>query len=211
MILLPLLLLVAQGPIAGMVVGPESSIVCPAGAVAIVAPQSIPDAVDKAPAGTTFCVKASTHWPTRPTYLKAGDKLIGEFGAVINCTDEAGAATRAEVLAAARAMGRRSPTYAPLGSWWLMACQGWVPDRVPLEQPTAPDAPPLLVVGTRHDPATPYPGAVSLAEMLGSGHLLTWEGYGHTAYLRESPCVDEIVDAYLLELTVPEDGALCLA
>ena len=87
MILLPLLLLVAQGPIAGMVVGPESSIVCPAGAVAIVAPQSIPDAVDKAPAGTTFCVKASTHWPTRPTYLKAGDKLIGEFGAVINCTD----------------------------------------------------------------------------------------------------------------------------
>jgi pimeloyl-ACP methyl ester carboxylesterase len=184
--------------------------------------------------GTTGLLFASNLWPLLDDGL--GEALLGDSGtlheaidqtthrvadgdgpdasealAVINCTDEAGAATRAEVLAAARAMGRRSPTYAPLGSWWLMACQGWVPDRVPLEQPTAPDAPPLLVVGTRHDPATPYPGAVSLAETLGSGHLLTWEGYGHTAYLRESPCVDEIVDAYLLELTVPEDGALCPA
>ena len=79
-----------------------------------------------------------------------------------------------------------------------------------LPTPSAPTAPPIVVVGTRHDPATPYAGAVALAKVLGSGHLLTWEGETHTAY-GQTDCVTEAVDAYLVDLVVPEDGTVCPA
>ena len=47
---------------------------------------------------------------------------------------------------------------------------------------TAPGAPPILVVGTTGDPATPYVWAKALARELDSGVLLTRVGDGHTAY-----------------------------
>jgi hypothetical protein len=60
-------------------------------------------------------------------------------------------------------------------------------------------------VGTTGDPATPYAWSVDLAAQLESGVLLTHRGQGHTAYdVDGPPCVVEAVDAYLLELEVPE-------
>jgi hypothetical protein len=129
---------------------------------------------------------------------------------VINCNDAPRGPSHDEVLAAASGLDTTTPVFARLASWWLVGCSEWTAERTVLEEPTASDAPPLLVVGTRHDPATPYAGAVVFAETLGSGHLLTWEGQGHTAYGR-SDCVVELVDAYLLELTVPADGTTCPA
>ncbi len=62
-----------------------------------------------------------------------------------------------------------------------------------------------------HDPATPYAGAVSMAKVLGNGSsLVTWEGSGHTAFTR-SPCVDALLDEYLLSLSLPADGTWCAA
>jgi hypothetical protein len=48
-----------------------------------------------------------------------------------------------------------------------------------------------------------------LAGQLGSAHLLTHRGDGHTAYLRGSSCVDTAVDAFLLEGRPPASGATC--
>jgi hypothetical protein len=91
----------------------------------------------------------------------------------------------------------------------LFSCQQWQPDRTVPPKPTAPSsANTVLVVGNLHDPATPYQGAVDLTAALGNGVLLTWEGEGHTAYLRSS-CVDEVVDRYLVDLAVPEAGRRC--
>jgi TAP-like protein len=70
-------------------------------------------------------------------------------------------------------------------------------------------AAPILVVGTTGDPATPYAWAEALASQLESGVLLTYEGEGHTAYLRSVPCIDDTIDAYLIEGKVPEDGKRC--
>ena len=53
---------------------------------------------------------------------------------------------------------------------------------------SADGAPPILVVGTTGDPATPYQWAVNLAKQLSSGVLLTREGEGHTAY-GDSACI----------------------
>src|SRR5699024_207046 len=46
----------------------------------------------------------------------------------------------------------------------------------------AEGTPPIVVVGTTGDPATPYEWAVSLADQLSDGVLITYEGQGHTAY-----------------------------
>ena len=74
---------------------------------------------------------------------------------------------------------------------------------------TAAGAPPVLVVGTTRDPATPYRWAQALAAGVASGVLLGWDGDGHTAYGEGSACVDTIVNAYLISLKVPRSGTVC--
>jgi pimeloyl-ACP methyl ester carboxylesterase len=68
---------------------------------------------------------------------------------------------------------------------------------------------PILVVGTTNDPATPYVWAKNLASELQNGHLLTYRGEGHTAYNKSNSCVNNTVDAYLVDGTVPTQGKTC--
>ncbi|GAA3852376.1 alpha/beta hydrolase [Streptomyces sedi] len=72
-----------------------------------------------------------------------------------------------------------------------------------------PELPETLVVSVTGDPGTTHDGGVALAEALGSS-LLTVEGKQHGAYLLGgSRCVDEIVEAYLIDVRTPPDGARC--
>ncbi len=73
----------------------------------------------------------------------------------------------------------------------------------------ADDAPTPLVVATTYDPATPYAGGLALVEDLGNARLLTMRGDGHTAYGGSSACIDAAVEAYLVDLALPEEGATC--
>lgn len=73
----------------------------------------------------------------------------------------------------------------------------------------AKGAPPIVVVGTIRDPATPYQWAKALASQLSSGRLLTFDGDGHTAYGTGSTCVDTLTDRYLISLTPPPVGSRC--
>lgn len=68
---------------------------------------------------------------------------------------------------------------------------------------------PILVIGTTYDPATPYKAAVTLARTLKNGRLLTMDGEGHGAYGGESPCIDDAVNSYLDQLTLPDAGTRC--
>ena len=52
--------------------------------------------------------------------------------------------------------------------------------------------------------------AVDLAEDLDNGHLLTWQGQGHTAYPK-TDCITAAVNSYLLDLVPPMDGLTCPA
>ena len=129
---------------------------------------------------------------------------------VINCTDARPGPPKPAILAAARRLEARYTVFGRYGSGWLVGCKYWTGVRHVLPVPEAAGAPPIVVVGTRHDPATPYAGAVAMARILGSGHLLTWEGFTHTAY-GQTDCVNEAVDAYLVDLVVPDEGATCPA
>jgi pimeloyl-ACP methyl ester carboxylesterase len=141
---------------------------------------------------------------------------IGNSGVAftaISCLDSAGDDeewTIADQRDFARQVAEVSPTF----GWWFSGsggCEGWpyAADEVLTDLDAAANAAnPLLVVGTTNDPATPYQWAQALAEDLGAP-LLTYTGEGHTAYGRSNRCVTDVVDAYLVDGVVPEDGVQC--
>jgi hypothetical protein len=92
----------------------------------------------------------------------------------------------------------------------LLTCSVWPGSHDPYPTGTAAGAPPIVVVGTVGDPATPYENTAKLARQLGTGVVLTWQGEGHTAY-PQTRCIRTAVDRYLLDLRVPEDGTTCPA
>jgi hypothetical protein len=81
----------------------------------------------------------------------------------------------------------------------------WAHPVLPVPESTT--AAPVLLVGTKGDPATPYSGAVALVRAIGpSATLLTASGGGHTAFGRWR-CVGDHVTRYLIEVRVPEGQA----
>ncbi|MEV6158738.1 alpha/beta hydrolase [Nonomuraea sp. NPDC052129] len=70
---------------------------------------------------------------------------------------------------------------------------------------------PILVIGGKGDPATPYAWAPKLAAQLKTGVLVTYEGEGHGAYMSGSSCVSRLVDAYFLTGKTPGANATCPA
>ncbi|MEU9287729.1 alpha/beta hydrolase [Streptomyces sp. NPDC048275] len=131
--------------------------------------------------------------------------------AAINCLDFPPAVTSAEQIQAQLPSFRKaSPVFGESFAWEALSCTNWPakPVGTPHEV-NAPGAPPILVVGTTRDPATPYVWAQGLAEQLDSGVLLTREGDGHSGYVMGSTCVDDAVDTYLLQGRPPADGTRC--
>lgn len=157
-------------------------------------------------AGSVF--EAIDHHFGRDRRSHPDDPDPADAGLVINCNDQAAGPSDREIQEAATRVTAANPIFGGLGSWGLLGCRFWRADRHVLALPQAPATAPVLVVGTVHDPATPYAGAVSFTETMGNATLLSWEGDGHTAYGRSS-CVNELVDAYLTTLAVPAAGTRC--
>lgn len=90
-------------------------------------------------------------------------------------------------------------------------CEAW-PAPPTRDEPWLADTeglPETLVVSTTGDPATPHEGGIAMAQALGAS-LLTVDGKQHGAYLLGgSECVDNVVDAYLLDLETPPTDARC--
>ncbi len=89
-------------------------------------------------------------------------------------------------------------------------CAFWpVPPTMTPHTPDPQGLPPVLVISTTGDPATPYESGVNLAKDLG-GALLTVKGTRHTAFMLSGiACADNAGNDYLINLTVPKDGATC--
>ncbi|WP_407675142.1 alpha/beta hydrolase [Phaeacidiphilus oryzae] len=129
----------------------------------------------------------------------------------VNCLDQPSAATTAaQVEHQLPAFEKASPQFGASLAWAGLSCAYW-PVKATGAAHTVPaeGAPPIIVVGTTRDPATPYAWAQSLAGQLSSGRLLTYDGDGHTAYSRGSTCIDNAIDAYLLAGTEPRAGLVC--
>ncbi|PRY33282.1 alpha/beta hydrolase [Pseudosporangium ferrugineum] len=96
------------------------------------------------------------------------------------------------------------------GALAVALCLGWEqPVTSPQHRLRVHTPVPVLQINARHDPATGYNWALSVARQLGrSGVLLTYAGAGHGSY-GSSDCMRTAVDAYLIGLTVPREGGVC--
>ncbi|GES30977.1 alpha/beta hydrolase [Streptomyces angustmyceticus] len=129
----------------------------------------------------------------------------------VNCLDLPPAFTSPEqVRAALPSFRKASPVFGENFAWAALNCAYWpVKPTGTAHRIEAKGAAPILVVGTTRDPATPYIWAKALASQLSSATLLTYDGDGHTAYGRGSTCIDNTINAYLLDGTVPPKHKVC--
>jgi hypothetical protein len=128
----------------------------------------------------------------------------------VNCADEDEKPSRERIRQLQSQWREKYPFFGPSLAVGMLACAQWPGRSDPYPTGRAVGAPPILVVGTTGDPATPYEQTPELAGMLGVGRVLTWEGEGHTAY-PQTTCITDVVDAYLIDLTVPMEGLRCPA
>jgi pimeloyl-ACP methyl ester carboxylesterase len=105
-------------------------------------------------------------------------------------------------------LGRAFPRFSQAFQAGQLPCAYWPVKPNPPRAPVARGAPPIVVVGSTGDPLTSYADAEAMAKQLTSGVLLTRDGPGHTAY-RKSRCIDDAVNAYLIDLQVPAQGTMC--
>ncbi|MFF6772551.1 alpha/beta hydrolase [Streptomyces sp. NPDC012637] len=103
---------------------------------------------------------------------------------------------------------RAAGAYGTSGLTGELVCKDWPAGPQRPHRVNAPGVPPVLVVGTAGDPATPYEEAVSLARQFPGGMLLSYEAAGHTGYGRDA-CVDRKVEDYLVHLTKVGPGTTC--
>ncbi|GAB3700462.1 alpha/beta hydrolase [Saccharopolyspora tripterygii] len=129
----------------------------------------------------------------------------------IHCVDDKRVTNPEEVRAADRRYREAAPFLDdgnPPSSARDM-CAFWpVPMTGEPTQPQVGALPPVLVISTTADPATPYQAGVQLAQAL-HGSLLTYEGTQHTVFLQGVDCVDRAGTKYLVDLEVPAQGTRC--
>ncbi|MGC9669568.1 alpha/beta hydrolase [Planosporangium sp. 12N6] len=149
----------------------------------------------------------------------AGDRGHGESvedpGASIFCQDWRLPVHHVTELDAYRlALARTAPDMklSPLAWGVTMGCAGWpAPVRNPQHRLATAGAPPVLMLNSRYDPATPYQWATNAARQMRSAVLLTYDGWGHGAYFKGSDCVVAATDTYLVTGRAPKQGTHCPA
>ncbi|MBJ7394298.1 MAG: alpha/beta fold hydrolase [Candidatus Nanopelagicales bacterium] len=130
----------------------------------------------------------------------------------INCFDEPSTSTEEQVREYAKTWIKDAPVFGDYLAWGNLSCSIWpVKDPNPINKFVAQTAAPIVVVGTKYDPATPYKWAVGLSSQLVTSVLLTYEGDGHTAYMRGSKCIDNEIENYLVDGIVPSKNITCPA
>lgn len=133
-----------------------------------------------------------------------------EANAAVNCVDVPSPRDLAHYDQLAKDLVVVAPHFGVVTAYYNLVCALWPVPAVAAPHPLAAvGAPPILVVGTTEDPATPLIWAQHLASELRSGVLLQVAGKSHTAYLSGGPCVRTAVEDYLVALKVPAAGTRC--
>jgi pimeloyl-ACP methyl ester carboxylesterase len=125
------------------------------------------------------------------------------------CLDFPAPTDTGDYTALAKHLVSVSQHFGSFAAYGDLACAFWPVRAVRQPGPVkGAGAPPIVVIGTTNDPATPMPWARSLAAELESGVLVTHIGDGHTAYAA-SGCVRDLVTRYLVSVKPPPAGTVC--
>lgn len=128
-----------------------------------------------------------------------------EANFAVNCIDRPWPRTEQPYVDLAKKVAKDYPRFGPAIALSGAACAYW--PVVPVSTPHAvagAGSPPVVVIGTTRDPATPYSWAQALAKQLDKGILLTHVGDGHTAFhTGQRSCIVDPVNAYFVALKAP--------
>ncbi len=132
-----------------------------------------------------------------------------EANVAVNCVDRPVPTDIPAYDALGPKFASASPLFGPAFQYSNLTCAYWPAKATGSVGPlTADGAPPILLVGGTGDPATPYAWAQAVNTQLAGSVLLTREGNGHVSYTKSS-CAKQLIDAYLIDLTLPPAGTVC--
>ena len=129
----------------------------------------------------------------------------------VSCIDAAWPKDPQVILDQAEVVGKKYPRIGEAIVNDYVRCALWpvAPTPLPSIPTTIKGLPPIVVVSTTGDPATPYASGVRLAEQVPDARLITNVGEGHTIFGKGKSCIDAAVSTYLIELQAPDDGLRC--
>lgn len=175
--------------------------------------------------GVVLPLYSKGNWPALAQALKAADsgdggpfrRLAAKYfeGSnsdtynAVTCLDSSWPRDQRDVVAQARTAEAHAPHFSGNVLVSGLTCADWPVPPDPLTPPTGQGLAPTLVIGTTNDPATPYQNSVNLVAHLPGSALLTHRGDGHTVYGQGIACVDDQVNRYLTDLTLPGPNATC--
>ncbi|MEO6091251.1 MAG: alpha/beta hydrolase [Umezawaea sp.] len=143
-----------------------------------------------------------------PTALgRYPDASNGTFHAVV-CNDTPFHGDRDFVI---RESGRLGKLYPLIGPYVIAApCAFWDRPALQLKAPTGRGVPPILMVQSVRDPATPLEGAQRSHRKFAGSRMLTVADEGdHGIYAFGNPCVDQVVEAFIVDGVVPPRDSTC--
>lgn len=109
------------------------------------------------------------------------------------------------------ALNARYPFLTWSNAWMNLPCATWpVRQQTPVDVRAHRGLPPVMIVQSTRDAATPYPGALETHRRLTGSRLITEQGAGsHGVTNLVNPCVNSRVDDYLLHGTVGPHDVVC--
>ncbi|SDN35875.1 alpha/beta hydrolase [Allokutzneria albata] len=118
----------------------------------------------------------------------------------------------AEFKSALKRLERVAP-HTRLSPFWsdITSCLGW-PTKVtnPQHRLSVKDAPPILMVASKYDVATPRDWNLAVAKQIKNAVLLHYDGVGHGQFSR-SKCARGHIETYLTSLRLPAPNTHCAA
>ncbi|ACU39904.1 alpha/beta hydrolase [Actinosynnema mirum] len=155
---------------------------------------------------------AASDFPTLTTLTALASRYPDAENATlfaVACNDTPFHGGRADLARDAERTGSRYPFF---GYHQLLApCAFWKRPPLTLPKPTGEGAPPLLLVQSERDPATPVEGARRSHKILKGSRMLTVLNEGdHGMYaVGNNPCVDREVEDFLVDGKIPERDLTC--
>lgn len=123
----------------------------------------------------------------------------------IPCNEGRWFGARGTVIKQSEKLGKQYPL---LGWGWLVQpCIFWKNKPRDLPLMNGEGVPPVLIVQSEHDPATPIEGARRAHEAFAGSRMLTVTDEGdHGIYAGGNACVDKVVEDFLVGGVVPQDS-----
>lgn len=137
---------------------------------------------------------------------------VAEVGPVVMCSDSRNPRSPRTWATMAQSEDAKSPYFGRHWLWGSVYCADKVWNATDEDAWAGPfntyTEAPILVVGNKWDPATPYQASVAVSKLLPHSRLLSSNNWGHTAY-GISTCTTKHVDHYLLTGQLPPAGTTC--